>query len=160
MAGGGRDGAIPVEILDVPLCPCYTCQVVSGVRVAKSPAWIASRLLATGSRPINNVVDITNFVMKEWGQPLHAFDLQNVRERVVVRRFKKGESLQLLDGRTVGGAEDLPLAIADAKSPMALAGIMGGEFSGIGDATSSVLLEAAHFEPTNIRMTIRRLGVS
>ncbi|MEO8052849.1 MAG: phenylalanine--tRNA ligase subunit beta [Acidobacteriota bacterium] len=129
------------------------------MRVATSSAWLASRLLATGSRPINNVVDITNFVMKEWGQPLHAFDLQNVREKVVVRRFKKGESLQLLDGRTVDGAE-LPLAIADAKAPMALAGIMGGELSGISEETGDVLLEAAHFEPTNIRMTSRRLGVS
>ena len=154
-------GAVmPVKIQDRALCTRYTCQVVSGVRVEKSQAWLASRLLATGSRPINNVVDITNFVMKEWGQPLHAFDLQNVRERVVVRRFKKGESLRLLDGRTVDGAEELPLAIADAKSPMALAGIMGGEFSGIGNETTSVLLEAAHFEPTNIRMTSRRLGVS
>ena len=154
------DAAMPVKIQDRAACTRYTCQVISGVSVGKSSAWLASRLLATGSRPINNVVDITNFVMKEWGQPLHAFDLQNVRERVVVRRFKKGESLRLLDGRTVDGAEELPLAIADAKSPMALAGIMGGEFSGIGDETTSVLLEAAHFEPTNIRMTSRRLGVS
>ena len=154
------DAVMPVKVLDRALCTRYTCQVISGVRVEKSQAWLASRLLATGSRPINNVVDITNLVMKEWGQPLHAFDLQNVRERVVVRRFKKGESLRLLDGRTVAGAEELPLAIADAKSPMALAGIMGGEFSGIGDATTSVLLEAARFEPTNIRMTSRRLGVS
>ncbi len=155
------DAVMPVKIQDRAACTRYTCQVVSGVSVGKSSAWLASRLLATGSRPINNVVDITNFVMKEWGQPLHAFDLQNVRERVVVRRFKKSESLRLLDGRTVNGAaEDSPLAIADAKSPMALAGIMGGEFSGIGDETTSVLLEAAHFEPTNIRMTSRRLGVS
>jgi phenylalanyl-tRNA synthetase beta chain len=154
------DAGMPVRIQDRALCTRYTCQVVSGVRVEKSSAWLASRLLATGSRPINNVVDITNFVMKEWGQPLHAFDLQNVRERVVVRRFKKGESLRLLDGRSVDGAEELPLAIADAKAPMALAGIMGGEFSGIGNETTSVLLEAAHFEPTNIRMTSRRLGVS
>jgi phenylalanyl-tRNA synthetase beta chain len=159
------DAVMPVKIQDRALCTRYTCQIISGVSVGKSSPWLASRLLATGSRPINNVVDITNFVMKEWGQPLHAFDLQNVRERVVVRRFKKGESLRLLDGRTVDGrtadgAEDLPLAIADAKSPMALAGIMGGEFSGIGDATTSVLLEAAHFEPTNIRMTSRRLGVT
>jgi len=154
------DAAMPVKILDRTLCTRYTCQVISGVSVEKSSAWLASRLLATGLRPINNVVDITNFVMKEWGQPLHAFDLKNVRERVVVRRFKKGESLRLLDGRTVTGAEELPLAIADEKSPMALAGIMGGEFSGIGDETTSVLLEAAHFEPTNIRMTSRRLGVS
>jgi phenylalanyl-tRNA synthetase beta chain len=154
------DAIMPVKIQDRVLCTRYTCQVISGVTVGKSSSWLASRLLATGSRPINNVVDITNFVMMEWGQPLHAFDLQNVRERVVVRRFKKGESLRLLDGRTVDGAEELPLAIADAKSPMALAGIMGGEFSGIGDETTSVLLEAAHFEPTNIRMTSRRLGVS
>jgi len=157
---GFSDAAMPVRILDKALCTRYTCQVISGVRVEKSAAWLSSRLLATGSRPINNVVDITNFVMKEWGQPLHAFDLQNVRERVVVRRFKKGESLRLLDGRTVDGAEELPLAIADAKAPLALAGIMGGEFSGIGDETTDVLLEAAHFESTNIRMTSRRLGVS
>jgi len=154
------DAVMPVKILDRALCTRYTCQVISGVSVGKSSAWLASRLLATGSRPINNVVDITNFVMKEWGQPLHAFDLQNVRERVMVRRFKKGESLRLLDGRTVDGAEELPLAIADAKSPMALAGIMGGELSGISEATVDVLLEAAHFEPTNVRMTSRRLGVS
>ena len=154
------DAAMPVKILDRALCTRYTCQVISGVNVGKSSAWLASRLLATGSRPINNVVDITNFVMKEWGQPLHAFDLQNVRGKVVVRRFKKGESLRLLDGRTVDGAEELPLAIADAKSPMALAGIMGGELSGISEATVDVLLEAAHFEPTNVRMTSRRLGVS
>jgi phenylalanyl-tRNA synthetase beta chain len=154
------DATMAVKIMDRAACTRYTCQVVSGVSVGKSSAWLASRLLATGSRPINNVVDITNFVMKEWGQPLHAFDLQNVRERLVVRRFKRGESLRLLDGRTVDGAGELPLAIADAKSPMALAGIMGGEFSGIGDETTSVLLEAAHFEPTNIRMTSRRLGVS
>jgi phenylalanyl-tRNA synthetase beta chain len=154
--------ALPVRILDRSLCTRYTCQVIEGVRVDKSPAWLASRLLATGSRPINNVVDITNFVMKEWAQPLHAFDLQNVRQRVVVRRFQKGESLRLLDGRTIAAVagDDAPLAIADAKTPMALAGIMGGEFSGINEETTSVLLEAAHFEPTNIRLTSRRLGVS
>ncbi len=158
--GSFSDAVVPVKIMDRAACTRYTCQVIGGVSVGKSPAWLASRLVATGSRPINNVVDITNFVMREWGQPLHAFDLQNVRERVVVRRFKKGESLRLLDGRTVTGGDELPLAIADSKSPMALAGIMGGEFSGIGDATTSVLLEAAHFEATNIRMTSRRLGVS
>jgi phenylalanyl-tRNA synthetase beta chain len=159
--GSFSDGVMPVKILDRSLCTRYTCQVVSGVRVEKSAPWLASRLLATGSRPINNVVDITNFVMKEWGQPLHAFDLANVRQTIVVRRFKKGESLRLLDGRTISAAEEtIPLAIADARSPLALAGIMGGEFSGISEETADVLLEAAHFEPTNIRMTSRRLGVS
>ena len=155
------DAAMPVKILDRSLCTRYTCQVISGVRVAPSRAWIASRLLATGSRPINNVVDITNFALKEWGQPLHAFDLRNVREKVVVRRFRKGESLRLLDGRTISAAQEIvPLAIADARAPMALAGIMGGEHSGISEETVDVLLEAAHFEPTNIRASSRRLGVS
>jgi phenylalanyl-tRNA synthetase beta chain len=143
------------------LCPRYTCQVISGVRVGKSPAWIASRLLATGSRPINNVVDITKFVMKEWAQPLHAFDLSKVREKVVVRRFKPGESLKLLDGRTMtASADDTPLAIADSFAPMALAGIMGGEPTSISENTVDVLLEAAYFEPTAIRLSSRRLGVS
>jgi phenylalanyl-tRNA synthetase beta chain len=81
--GSFSDVVMPVKIQDRALCTRYTCQVISGVSVGKSSAWLASRLLATGSRPINNVGDITNFVMKEWGQPLHAFDLQNVRERVV-----------------------------------------------------------------------------
>jgi len=160
LPAAASDAAIPVEILDSSLCPRYTCRVISGVRVAKSPAWIASRLLATGSRPINNVVDITNFVMKEWGQPLHAFDLAKVREKVVVRRFKPGESLQLLDGRTItASAEDTPLAIADDVAPMALAGIMGGEPTSISDTTAAVLLEAAYFEPTAIRLSSRRLGI-
>lgn len=155
------DKIVPVAIKDRIGCTRYTCQVISGVKVERSAPWMASRLLATGSRPINNVVDITNFVMKEWGQPLHAFDLQNVREKIVVRRFKKGESLRLLDGRTISTAEEVaPLAIADARAPMALAGIMGGEFSGIAEETADVLLEAAHFEPTNIRLSSRRLSVS
>ena len=98
--------------------------------------------------------------MKEWGQPLHAFDLQNVRERVVVRRFKKGESLRLLDGRDISGGDLAALAHRRRQSPMALAGIMGGEFSGISEETTDVLLEAAHFEPTAIRLSSRRLGVS
>ena len=160
MSAGASDVAIPVEILDAPLCPRYTCRLISGVRMGKSPAWIASRLLATGSRPINNVVDITNFVMKEWGQPLHAFDLAKVREKVVVRRFQPGESLKLLDGRTItASGEDMPLAIADSIAPMALAGIMGGEPTSISESTADVLLEAAYFEPTAIRRTSRRLGV-
>lgn len=152
--------AVPVEIADVDLCWRYTCQVIEGVRVAPSPTWIAGRLLATGSRPINNVVDITNFVLKEWGHPLHAFDLSQVREKIVVRRFREGESLKILDGRTVARSEGLvPLAIADAVQPIALAGIMGGEGTGITDATKDVLLEAAYFEPANIRLSARKLQI-
>jgi phenylalanyl-tRNA synthetase beta chain len=154
--------AVPVEIEAPSLCTRYTCQVIRGIRIEKSRPWMASRLMAAGLRPINNVVDITNFVMLEWGQPLHAFDLRRVREKIVVRRFAAGETLKLLDGRSVSGSadENAPLAIADAHAPMALAGIMGGEMSGISDDTADVLLEAAHFEPTNIRASSRRLGVS
>jgi phenylalanyl-tRNA synthetase beta chain len=151
--------AVAVEIDDPDLCPRYTCQVVKGVRVAKSSPWLHSRLLAIGSRPINNVVDITNFVLNEWGQPLHAFDLAHVREKIVVRRFRAGETLELLDGRTVDSKHE-PLAIADAQVPLALAGIMGGAPSAIGPATVDVLLEAAYFEPARIRRTSRTLGVS
>ena len=160
---------VAVEILDSQLCARYTCQVIRGVKIEKSPAWLASRLQATGSRSINNVVDITNFVLKEWGHPLHAFDMRTVHEKVVVRRFRTGESLRLLDGKNItaagdatgfAGGHDAPLAIADARGPLALAGIMGGESSGISDDTVDVLLEAAHFEPTNIRLSSRRLGVS
>jgi phenylalanyl-tRNA synthetase beta chain len=153
--------AVPVEILAPSLCTRYTCQAIRGVRIEKSRPWMASRLMSGGLRPINNLVDITNFTMLEWGQPLHAFDLDRVRQKIVVRRFEPGESLRLLDGRTVGEAgEHAPLAIADAHSPMALAGIMGGESSGISETTADVLLEAAHFEPTGIRLSSRRLGVS
>ena len=154
--------AVPVEIQAPSLCTRYTCQVIRGIHIEKSRPWMASRLMAAGLRPINNVVDITNFVMLEWGQPLHAFDLRRVREKIVVRRFAAGETLKLLDGRSVSvaGGENAPLAIADAVAPMALAGIMGGEMSGISDDTADVLLEAAHFEPTGIRASSRRLGVS
>jgi phenylalanyl-tRNA synthetase beta chain len=153
--------ALPVEILAPSLCTRYTCQVIRGIRIEKSRPWMASRLMAAGLRPINNVVDITNFVMLEWGQPLHAFDLERVRQKIVVRRFAPGETLRLLDGRSIDESGEYdPLAIADAHAPMALAGIMGGEMSGISEATADVLLEAAHFEPTGIRLSSRRLGVS
>ena len=150
---------VPVEIADDTLCPRYTCQAIHGITIAPSPAWMASRLLATGSRPISNAVDITNFVLKEWGHPLHAFDLQRVQEKIVVRRFAPGESLKLLDGRVVS-SDGGPLAIADAHQPMALAGIMGGLDSSITEKTKDVLLESALFEPTNIRLTSRRLSLS
>jgi phenylalanyl-tRNA synthetase beta chain len=153
--------SVPVEIQAPSLCTRYTCQVIRGIRIEKSRPWMASRLMAAGLRPINNVVDITNFVMLEWGQPLHAFDLERVREKIVVRKFVPGETLRLLDGRSIGeSGEHAPLAIADAHAPMALAGIMGGEMSGIAENTADVLLEAAHFEATGIRLSSRRLGVS
>ena len=155
----GNTRAIDVDILDPDACFRYTCQTVTGVNVTKSPAWLHSRLLATGSRPINSIVDITNFVLNEWGHPLHAFDLSAIRERIVVRRCRPGESLELLDGRTVT-SEHEPLVIADSREPIALAGIMGGRATAIGPRTTDVLLESAYFEPTQIRRTSRSLGLS
>ncbi len=153
--------AMPVEIADPALCARYTCQVIEGVKIGPSPAWLASRLLATGSKPINNVVDITNFVLKEWGHPLHAFDLAKVSGKIVVRRMQAAETCKVLDGRVIEGAkENSPLVIADAAIPVALAGIMGGLDSAITEQTTNVLLEAALFEPTNIRLTSRRLALS
>jgi len=151
--------SLPVQIADSSLCARYTCQAVSNVTIAKSPPWLSSRLVSIGSRAINNVVDITNFVLYEWGQPLHAFDLNKVRGGIVVRPFGPRESLQLLDGRTVTSDPEA-LVIADSTAPIALAGIMGGQGSEVTADTTSVLLEAAHFDPATIRRTSRRLGLS
>ena len=151
--------SVPVAIADPALCARYTCQAVSNVTIAKSPVWLSSRLVSIGSRAINNVVDITNFVLSEWGHPLHAFDFDKVRGGIVVRPFRPGESLQLLDGRTIT-ADGEPLAIADSTAPIALAGIMGGRGSEVTSDTSNILLEAAHFDPAGIRRTSRRLGLT
>jgi phenylalanyl-tRNA synthetase beta chain len=149
--------AVAVEILAPSMCTRYTCQAIRGIRIEKSRPWMASRLSSAGLRPINNIVDITNFVMLEWGQPLHAFDLDRVRQKIVVRRFAPGETLRLLDGRSVGeSGEHAPLAIADAHAPLALAGIMGGETSGISETTADVLLEAAHIVSNGARTRMRR----
>jgi phenylalanyl-tRNA synthetase beta chain len=150
---------LPVEIADPALCARYTCQVISNVTIAKSPPWLSSRLVSIGSRAINNVVDITNFVLYEWGHPLHAFDFNRVRGGIVVRQFGSSESLQLLDGRTVASDREA-LVIADSTAPLALAGIMGGRGSEVTADTTSVLLEAAHFDRAGIRRTSRRLGLT
>jgi phenylalanyl-tRNA synthetase beta chain len=151
--------AFPAEIEDPALCSRYTCVRLSGLEVSRSPAWLHSRLLSIGAKPINNIVDITNFVLHEWGYPLHAFDRERLRDRIVVRQMRPGETVQVLTGRTVeAGARTL--AIADAQRPVALAGIMGGRDSAISATTTDVVLEAAHFEPTNIRHTARKLELS
>ncbi len=148
-----------VEVRDDVLCPRYCARVVTNVKIGPSPKWMRAYLHAAGIRPINNIVDITNFVMLETGHPMHAFDLGKVREgRIVVRRAKRGETLTTLDGKKHSLTDDM-LVIADAENATGLAGIMGGEESEIGEGTQSVLFECAAFDRTGTRLTSRALGI-
>jgi len=148
-----------VEIHDPDLCPRYAARVIRGVKIAPSPEWLVQKLEAIGQRPINNVADITNFVLHEMGQPLHAFDLAKLAERqIVVRRAARGETIKTLDGIDRKLTEEM-LVIADAEKPVALAGVMGGEESEISAATTEVLIESAYFNPGSVRRTARQLGL-
>jgi len=149
-----------VEIAELDLCPLYTARVIRGVRVGPSPAWLVARLEAIGIRPVNNIVDVTNYVMMECGQPLHAFDFARLAEgRIVVRRAQAGERFVAIDHTEHTLTPDR-LVIADARHAVALAGVMGGAETEISDATVDVLLEAAVFDPLSIRTTGRALGVA
>lgn len=151
-------GLVTVEAPD--LCKRYIGRVIRNVKIGPSPDWLKERLESIGLRSINNVVDVTNFVLMELGQPLHAFDLNKLAgNRVVARRAKAGETITTLDGKTLK-LEERHLVIADAEKPMALAGVMGGEFSGVTGETTDVLLESAVFFSSNIRATSRELGIS
>ena len=148
-----------VEIKDPDLCPRYAARLVRGVKIGPSPDWLSKRLETIGQRPINNVADVTNYVLHELGQPLHAFDFEKLGgHRIVVRRAAPGEKLKTLDGveRTLSG--DM-LVIADAEKAVALAGIMGGEESEISTRTTDVLIESAYFDPHSVRVTARQLGM-
>lgn len=148
-----------VEIDDRDLCPRYAARIVRGVKIAPSPPWLAKRLGEIGQRPINNVADITNYVLHEFGQPLHAFDLAKLNEqRIIVRRAKAGEKLTTLDGAD-RKLDPQMLVIADAAQAVALAGIMGGLDSEISLTTTDVLIESAYFNPDSVRRTARRLGM-
>lgn len=155
-----------VVIKDAEACPRYSALVVKGLKVGPSPKWLRERLEECGMQSINNVVDVTNYVMLELGQPLHAFDL-NLVDKIVVRHAKKGEKLQafptgrqaLDEARTVYDLDDSMLIIADSKNPMAIAGIKGGAATGINNSTTEVLLEAANFRPESIRATSRKLNL-
>ncbi|GAB4138495.1 MAG: phenylalanine--tRNA ligase subunit beta [Planctomycetaceae bacterium] len=154
------ESIVPVHVENGELCPRYLGQVVRGVKVGPSPHWLKSRLLTAGKRPINNVVDITNFVLLEWGQPLHAFDLSTLNgPEIHVRNMQPGEQLELLDGTVIKG-ETNPLVIADATRPVALAGIMGGSETQTTIGTTDVLIEAACFDSVTIRRTAKQLGVT
>ncbi|HOQ33716.1 MAG TPA: phenylalanine--tRNA ligase subunit beta, partial [Candidatus Hydrogenedens sp.] len=142
--------------IDCPdFCPRYAGRVIQNVKIAPSPDWLARKLLSAGQRPINNVVDITNFVLLETGHPLHAFDFDKLNEnRIVVRLAKEGEQIRTLDGelRTLNTSQ---MVIADAIKPQALAGIMGGADSEVDNNTVNVFLESAYFDPVSIRRTAR-----
>ena len=141
------------------LCPRYAARVVRNVRVKPSPQWMQDKLNAAGQKPISNVVDVTNYVMLELGQPLHAFDLDKLAgKKIVVRTAREGETLTTLDGieRELTSAM---LVIADAEKPVAVAGVMGGANSEVSDATKTLLLESAHFAPLSVRRTSRALGL-
>jgi phenylalanyl-tRNA synthetase beta chain len=157
--GGRAEQFTAVEIEDANLCPRYAARVVRGVKIAPSPEWLVKRLQAIGQRPINNVADITNFVMHEMGQPLHAFDLAKLAEfRIVVRRARAGEKLKTLDG-VERDLDEQTLVIADATRAAAVAGVMGGEETEISDATVDVLIESAYFDPQSVRRTSKQLGL-
>jgi len=148
---------VAVEIADPDLCSRYVASIIEGVRIGESPAWMQERLIAGGMRPISNVVDITNYVMLELGQPLHAFDYDTIGgKKIVVRRAREGETLRTIDGVERSLTPDT-LVIADAHVPVAIAGVMGGFESEVTEQTKTILLESANFHPVSIRRTATRL---
>ncbi len=154
---GDINSMLKVDIHNTEKCQRYCAGIVKNVKIGPSPRWMRERLRASGVRPINNFVDITNYVMLEYGQPMHAFDLRYVEgAHINVRNAKNGEKIMTLDGVERELTEDM-LVIADEKKPVAVAGIMGGEYSGIMDDTTTVVFESAYFEPTQVRRTSKAL---
>ena len=150
---------LSVEIKDAELCPRYTARMVKNIKIASSPKWMRRRLRASGVRPINNIVDITNYVMLEYGQPMHAFDYACLHDgKIIVRRAEEGESLRTLDGNDHALTPGM-LVIADPEGPVALAGVMGGANSEITDETTTIVFESANFLGHSIRKTAIALGM-
>ena len=150
---------ISVEVKTPELCPRYTARVVKNIKLAPSPEWMQRRLASVGIRPINNIVDITNYVMEEYAQPMHAYDLDKIEDRkIIVRKADKGEKFVTLDGQE-RELDDTMLMICDGKKPVGIAGIMGGENSMITDDVTTMLFEAATFDGTNIRLSGKKLGM-
>ena len=158
-AGGNVNDYISVEVVDKDLCPRYTARVCKNIKIGPSPKWMQRRLAASGIRPINNLVDITNYVMEEYGQPMHAFDLDTIAgKKIIVKRAKDGDVFMTLDGQERKLDHDI-LMINDAEKEIGIAGIMGGENSKITDDVHTVLFEAATFKGVNIRKSAKRLGL-
>ena len=150
---------VKVTVKDTDLCPRYTARVVKNIKIAPSPKWMQRRLASNGIRPINNIVDITNYVMEEYGQPMHAYDYDTIAgHEIVVRRAEKGETFVTLDGqeRTM---DDSVLMICDGEKAVGIAGIMGGENSMITDDVKTMMFEAACFDGTNIRLSSKKVGL-
>ena len=151
---------IKVEVQDTDLCPRYTARVVKNLKIGPSPKWMQERLASQGIRSINNLVDITNYVMEEYGQPMHAYDLSTIAgNKIVVRRAKDGDKFTTLDGQE-RNLDNNVLMICDGEKEIGIAGIMGGENSMVTDEISTLLFEAACFDGTNIRLSSRRLNLA
>ena len=150
---------IGLKVEDTAACPIYTARMIKGVKIGSSPLWMQARLKSAGVRPINNIVDVTNYVLMEFGQPLHAFDIRNIDKNIIVRRAHENEEIKALDGKDYKLNSEM-LVIADESKPLAIAGVMGGENTSVMDDTTTVILECAYFEPTGIRKTAKKLGLS
>lgn len=151
---------VDIQILDPQLCPRYCGLVVKGVKVGPSPDWLRKKIEAVGLRSINNIVDVSNYVCFALGQPIHTFDLSRLSgQRVVIRRARKGETITTLDGQKVELSQQM-LVIADELKPVAIAGVIGGEESGITESTTDVFIESANFDPISVRLTAKQLGLS
>ena len=154
----GEGEGLPVEVLDSKGAPRYTGLTIKGIKVGPSPEWLQKKLVSIGSRPINNIVDISNFVLFELGQPLHTFDAGKVGGKVIVRRAAEGEKIKTLDGieRKLAACD---MVIANEAGPMCIAGVFGGEDSGVTESTVDVFIESAYFDPASIRKTSKSQGL-
>lgn len=154
------DGAIAVEVDDYEACPRYSGVTIRNIKVGESPEWLKNYLTAIGQRPINNIVDITNFILLGMGQPLHCFDVAKIEgEKIIVRKCKQDTPFTTLDG-VERKLDERDLMICNAEKPMCIAGVFGGLDSGVTEATTSIFIESAYFNPTTIRKTARRHGLS
>ncbi len=148
---------LSVKVIDKDLCPLYSARIIRGIKVKESPDWLKKRLIACGVRPINNIVDTTNYIMLETGQPLHAFGRKRIKE-IVVRRAKRTEKLKTLDGQT-RQLENIMCLITDGQKPIAIGGVMGGANSEVDTKTKDVILESAYFDPLSTRKTSQKLNL-
>ena len=158
-ADGDINEMVQVEIKNPELCPRYTARVVKNVKIEPSPRWMRKRLRANGVRPINNIVDITNYVMLELGQPMHAFTIGNIDgSKIIVRNAEEGETITTLDG-IVRNLDPSMLVISDVNKAVAVAGVMGGENSKVNGSSDTILFESANFNGPSVRITAKKLGL-
>ncbi len=154
----GKEFKLEVEVTDTKLCPRYMAVAIAGIKVGTSPVWLQEKLMTLGHHPINNIVDITNYIMLDLGQPMHAFDVQKVEEKIVVRKAKDGEKVLALD-KNEYNLTSSDLVIADNKKALAIAGVMGCMNSAINNDTTSIIFESANFNAVNVRSTSTRLNL-